>query len=231
MHVSVEPVGFAMWLLLPRQPGWLEQMREVATADGDVWECFIEWEGRGALQSSARYLRGAREARARRKAKDAKLDLLDGCDPLSAIDSWPMLVLALAIFIVVLIGPEFVALLFGVVELGAIVLLVVGGLIGRVLFRRPWRVVAVSDKGTVWAWRQVGIRPSLRLVDEIVDGLEIGHQPSMIASDRLEAVNPSTIADDASLGPFANPSYLWWARFVVITALLVSIVVVVERFR
>ncbi|MDW3177922.1 MAG: hypothetical protein R8J94_11080 [Acidimicrobiia bacterium] len=99
-------------------------MREVETSDGEVWECFVEWEGRRALHSSARYLRKTREARARRKAEGRSMDIADGCDPFVGIDGFVAIVVLIAVVVLlVAIGPEFIAVLFGVVELGAVLLL------------------------------------------------------------------------------------------------------------
>ncbi len=205
-------------------------MREVETSDGEVWECFVEWEGRRALHSSARYLRKTREARARRKAEGRSMDIADGCDPFVGIDGFVAIVVLIAVvLLLVAIGPEFIAVLFGVVELGAVLLLAAIGFGVRTLFRRPWRVVAVSSGGKLRAWRQVGFLAARRLVDEIVDGLRFGHEPITIARGFLEPINPTEVADDAPLGLHANSAYRWLARLVVLAAAIASIAILIAR--
>ena len=80
---------------------------------------------------------------------------------------------ALAAVLVVL---AIVAPLIGVVvDLVLAILLTALGAAGRLLFRRPWSVEAVSDKGERHRWEVVGWRASGELVADVVNALAHGH--------------------------------------------------------
>ncbi len=78
--------------------------------------------------------------------------------------------LAVAVFLVFmfLVGLPF---LIALGELLVVLLLVVGGVVGRVLFRRPWTIDAVSPEGDHHVWDVVGWRASGNAQSFIADRL------------------------------------------------------------
>jgi hypothetical protein len=67
-----------------------------------------------------------------------------------------LVVVALVLFLIFVGIPLLIAL----GELLLIVVLAVAGVVGRVLFRRPWTVDAIDPAGTRHAWSIVGWRAS-----------------------------------------------------------------------
>jgi hypothetical protein len=59
-------------------------------------------------------------------------------------------------------------------ELVLVVLLVLAGVAGRVVLRRPWTVRAVSRSGGGRRWQVVGWRASGALIDEVAASLQEG---------------------------------------------------------
>lgn len=88
-------------------------------------------------------------------------DLADVADPGWAVDigeaiAASVLAIALVVFVVFVGLPFLIAL----GELLLVLLLVVGGGVGRVLFRRPWTVDATGPDGEHHRWSVVGWRAS-----------------------------------------------------------------------
>jgi hypothetical protein len=67
--------------------------------------------------------------------------------------------------------------LFALGELLLIVLLAVAGVLGRVLFRRPWTVDALGPDGQHHEWRVVGWHASGETRDEVARHLEATGRP------------------------------------------------------
>ena len=207
-------------------------MREVNAPDGTVWEVFVEWEGRKPLSRSFRRLRSYREGRAKRRSENKADSLLDGCDILSGIDadlSIVALVFVLLLLFVVF-GPSLILALFGIVEIGLLVVAVAVAFTWRTLARRPWRIAAVSNHGDVWAWNQVGFWRSRRLVHSIADDLGRGEVPQLINPEILEAGSPTVLASDPYLGPTAQPWVRWLSVLIVIASTIGIIASLAGRF-
>lgn len=129
---------------------------KVETTAG-TWLVRRRWAPRrlGAQSVWARFLERTRKVR-RRTA-----DLADVPDPGCGGD----LLEGVAVFIVVIIVVLFMIFiglpfLIALGELLIIVLLALLGVVGRVLFRRPWTVDAVSPTGQHHSWPVVGWRAS-----------------------------------------------------------------------
>ncbi len=209
-------------------------MREVRSPHGTVWECFIEWEGRRPLHRAFRRLRQHREARARRQAStssDGALDVASGClDVLSIIDFIAVAALfAGFVALMIVLAPWIGLAVFGIVELGIIVVLVAGGFLARTVTRRPWRVVAVNEAGHLWAYRQVGWFASRELVRQLAEQLESGRDPADILPEALEDGSPYQLDPDAPMGLLAKP----WARLAavgfIVACVVTSIAVLIAR--
>lgn len=84
------------------------------------------------------------------------------------------LALIVAILVLMFVVIPFVVAL---VDLLVLVLLALAGLAGRILFRRPWCVEAVSDRGRTYRWSVVGWRESARSVAEARQLLASGIMP------------------------------------------------------
>ncbi len=200
-------------------------MREVRAPDGYVWECFIEWEGRRPLHRAFRRLREHREARAQQQARtssDGSMDIAGGClDVLSVVDFVAAIALVVGLVTLLIIaGPWIGFVLFGVVELGIILVLVGAGFLARTLLRRPWRVVAVNETGELWAFRQVGWFASRELVRQVADQLGDGRDPADILPEALEAGSPYRLDPDAPVGLLAKP----WARVAAVGFIVACVV-------
>lgn len=206
-------------------------MREVRSPYGTVWECFIEWEGRRPLHRAFRRLRAQREARARYEAENVTMDLAGGClDLLSFIDIFAAVLFLVTVVSLIIVGwPLIAAALFGIVELGIIIVLIAAGFMVRTVTRRPWRVVAVNETGEVWAYRQVGWFASRELVRQLAEQLQDGRHPADILPDALEAGSPFHLDPDAPMGLLAKP----WARLAAVafiaTCVVTSIAVLIAR--
>lgn len=96
-----------------------------------------------------------------RRVRRTTTDLGDVGDPGCAGDVGEAIVVFIVVIAVVLflilIGIPFLVALG---ELLLLLVLVVGGVIGKVVFRRPWTVDAAGPDGAHHEWRVVGWRPS-----------------------------------------------------------------------
>ena len=127
-------------------------------------------------------------------------------------------VAVLVALIVVFAGPWIVAGLFGIVELGVVIVLSAAAFVGRTVLRRPWRVVAVSSGGLLWAWNQVGWFASRELVRLVADELAAGVSPDEIYPAGSEKNSPIRLDPDAPMGLLVKP----WARLAAVTFVLVG---------
>ena len=128
---------------------------KVSTGAG-VWHVRRRWAPRhlGSHTIWARFL--ARSRKARRRTKEYA-DVPDGC-ALDLIDELVIVIVAIAVILfMIFIGIPF---LIALGELVFVVLLALVGIIGRVLFRRPWTLDAVSPRGAHHTWAVVGWRKS-----------------------------------------------------------------------
>ncbi len=143
--------------------------KTVVDPSGRTWKVRRRW-----VQRNASW-RGPKDKRA--------LDLLDGADladagaelPVLGVMMFAVAALLLAVLAVVFVIP---ALIF-VIELALILLAVGLGVLGRVLFRRPWTVEARVD-GTSQGgeWKVTGWRASGDLLSSVAQQLEAtGHLP------------------------------------------------------
>lgn len=129
---------------------------QVTTAAG-VWHVRRRWAPRhlGSHTIWARFLHRSRKVRKRTS------NVTDVPDPGCAVDLAEGIAAAIAILVVVLILIFFgLPFLIALGELFLIVLLALAGVVGRVLFRRPWTVDAVGPTGEHHAWDVVGWRSS-----------------------------------------------------------------------
>lgn len=206
-------------------------MRHATDANGVEWEIFVEWEGRKTLHRAFRRLRAHREARAQGRSENRDHAGLDGCDPFGGLgDELAVIALFMVVSIVLLFfGPWLFAAFLGLLELGIIIVAVMFGFVGRTLFRRPWRVAAVSQSGTVWAWQQIGFGKARRLVHEIADGLESGWPPRSFAPDRLESPTAYELGPDPDFGPLMKPEIRFAIIGFNIIATAVAVFLLIQR--
>jgi hypothetical protein len=127
------------------------------TTSAGVWHVRRRWAPRhlGSQTIWARFVHRSRKVR-RRTADLA--DLPDpGCAPDIADGIVVFLVIIAVVLFAIFIGIPF---LIALGELLLILLLAVAGVVGRVLFRRPWTVDAVDPAGTHHAWSVLGWQAS-----------------------------------------------------------------------
>lgn len=121
----------------------------------------------------ARFRRRLRGAFHRTKDLGDGLDAAEGCLALDdlIVVAGLVVVVVLAVFFVI---PLMVALV------DVLLLLVVAGLgiVGRVVFRRPWVVEARSTGGVVLRWRVVGWRASREFRGQAAESLDAGVVPA-----------------------------------------------------
>lgn len=105
---------------------------------------------------------------------DPGMDVADASGIVVAV-----VVVIVAVFAVAFLALVGIPLLIALGELVILVVLAVAGLVGRVLFRRPWTVDAVSPSGDHRVWPVVGWRASgaaRRFIAERI--ASTGHPPS-----------------------------------------------------
>jgi hypothetical protein len=105
------------------------------------------------------------------------VDLASPGDEVAALFFMPLVILLLVVVIVLLPG------LLIALELAIVGLIALLGLAGRLLFRRPWRIEAVSqgDPPELRAWHVVGLNDSLRVLNEVSAALRLGRDPAVPA--------------------------------------------------
>lgn len=129
---------------------------KVEAADG-TWHVRRRWAPRhlGSQTIWARFLDRTRKAR--RRSADAA-DLADpGCIPDLAEGVLAFVAVVAIVLLLILVGLPFLVALG---ELVLILVLVVAGVVGRIVFRRPWTVDAVDPTGVHYAWSVLGWRKS-----------------------------------------------------------------------
>lgn len=155
---------------------------EVRAPDGRTW-----WVKRGWIP---RYRTLIARWRNRRKGDGSALDWVPDIsigfdDPISAAISIVGLVLFLAVAVLVLIP-----LLLLVVDLVVAVVVVLLAGIVRVLFRRPWDVLAIHESGgvelDVLHWEVRGFRRAGLARDALADALRSGVDPHRAVLRMLE---------------------------------------------
>ncbi len=94
---------------------------------------------------------------------------------LAEIDVVAVAVLVVVLVLIAVFVP--VAVLFALVDLLILAVVALLGVVGKVVFRRPWVVEAVTDRGKRHEWRVVGWRRSGERCRQIAGQLEAGVIP------------------------------------------------------
>lgn len=159
--------------------------RSTVDPSGTSWEVHVEWVGRDLARSSDRLaerFRAISEHRRRRGVGDSKiLDLLD----IPVFEGPAAVAVGIAVIVGVILliwfGPFLLAILLGALELVAFALAAAVVVSFRVLFRRPWLVVARSATGERHSWPVVGWSASRRFVRDAAQKIGSGVAPSAVA--------------------------------------------------
>jgi hypothetical protein len=143
--------------------------RTVTAPDGTSWTVGPRWSS----------TKGVRLPRRQRHGRDDSRSF-DPCDVGFLFDDFVAMLLAAIAFVVVVLLLVFVVwpLLALAVELLVAALLLVAGLIGRVVFGRPWTVEAKSSAGEVRTWQVRGYGAMRRTVREVSEQLAAGWEPA-----------------------------------------------------
>lgn len=174
--------------------------RDAPEVDDD-WRVGIIWLTR-SLQRPDRMIR--RRVRAARRQPDEPEtgepqerslagDALDGASGCMDAGDVPI-VLAVAGVIVVIValvalGPGLLAITIGLLEIAVLLILAAAGLVGRVIFRQPWEIVA-RRPGHELVWRVRGIRRARAVADEIETGLRQGRDANTLAPAHVDPAPP-----------------------------------------
>ena len=145
------------------------------TTPAGVWHVRRRWAPRhlGAQTLWARFRHRSRKVRRRTS------DMGDVPDPGCAPDIAEGIFVFIAIVAVVLFLMFFgIPFLIALGELLFIVLLTLVGVVGRVLFRRPWTVDAVGPHGAHLTWAVVGWKASAAARGYVADRIAAGTVPT-----------------------------------------------------
>jgi hypothetical protein len=147
--------------------------RRVRAADGRTWTVKRRWAPR--LGGDSLWGRFRRRIKGVIHHGKAVADVGDaGC----ILDLFDEIVIVLVLVgVVLLVVFVAVPLLFALLDLALVLLLTVGGVVGRVVFRRPWTIEARADDGTVHTWKVVGWRAADARREEIALSLAAGIVP------------------------------------------------------
>ncbi len=151
---------------------------EVRSPDGRRWRIRRRWVPRLGVERVLAWVRHLPTAKARRASgggADAR-----GWTPLAEIDVVAAAGLVVAVLLVAVVVALVVVLplLFVLVDLAILAVVALLGIVGKVVFRRPWVVEAVTDRGKRHEWRVVGWRHSGERCHEIARSLEAGVIPA-----------------------------------------------------
>ena len=144
--------------------------RKVRAPDGQTWTLGRRW-----------------LPRRRRLGRARVRDIGDGSLPDFGADDLGAIAVVIAAVIAVVVAVFLALMLFNVfaiaIELLLLVLVALAGVIGRVVFRRPWIVTAKAGS-TRLEWPVVGYFNSRRRIEEIAGQLALGTQLEPAPSDR-----------------------------------------------
>lgn len=147
---------------------------EVKSPDGRRWKIRRRWVPRLGTERVLSKVRHQVPAKGADRKQGGGVDAR-GWMPFAQID-----VVAIALLVVVLVFVALVVvlpLLFVLVDLAILAVLALAGIVGKVVFRRPWVVEAVTDRGKRHEWRVAGWRRSGERCHEIARSLEAGVIP------------------------------------------------------
>ncbi|HKY14491.1 MAG TPA: hypothetical protein VJM33_06165 [Microthrixaceae bacterium] len=147
--------------------------KTVVGPDGLEWKVRRRWVPRPGTETLwGRFHRRFRAAFRRMS------DLDPGVDPGCSVDVGEGFLVVIVVVVVVLLAIYIgFPLIIALVEVVGLIVLLIGGVVARVVFRRPWLVDAHGPDGLHLTWPVVGWRASGRRRDEIVAELEAGAIP------------------------------------------------------
>lgn len=147
---------------------------EVRSPDGRQWKIRRRWVPRLGTERILSKVRHQVPTKEKSGSDGAGVDTRDWM-PFAQID---VVAIALLVLVVVLVALLIVVpVLFVVLDLAILAVLAVAGIVAKVLFRRPWVVEAVTDRGKRHEWRVAGWRRSGERCLEIARSLEAGVIP------------------------------------------------------
>ncbi len=94
-------------------------------------------------------------------------------------------VLFLLVIVAAIVWVVAIPLLLALVDIAILLLLFVLGVVGKMLFRRPWTVVATSSTGERREWKVRGLRRSRRVARTVEDALNSGINPDPLVASSL----------------------------------------------
>ena len=192
-------------------------------ASDEQWAVYIEWVGRERVNNlTPRQL----ARRARRAYSLAGETLASGID---AFAYGSVAVIAVALLVIAL-GPLVFAVLLGVVELVLLFAVIAGAAAWKLLFRRPWRIVAVHETGDVWSWEQAGWRRARRLVATLQAELDAGGDPLTTSVGAATFLGQTSVAVTESPPVWSRGWFRWSSRAAAMMLFVVGVVAVLVRY-
>jgi hypothetical protein len=137
--------------------------KRVTAPDGTTWRVGRRWLPKKPV------LWGKRPSGSDMYFPDIGLDDADG------VFAAVLVVIAVIAVLILLFTVVFPIIVLGI-ELLLVVVLLVGGIAARLLFRRPWTIRARAQDGRELTWRAVGFRRSGRVRDDVAAALVLGHR-------------------------------------------------------
>ncbi len=107
---------------------------------------------------------------------------LDGADDVFVVVIAVVAVIATIVFLTTVVFP-IIVLAF---EVMVVLVLLVGGIAGRLVLRKPWTIRARAEHGRELTWRAQGWRRSGRVRDDVAAALALG-QTDIRPTEALEA--------------------------------------------
>ena len=145
--------------------------KTITSPDGRQWRVRRRWLPRLGAESLIGRYRQLFRRRARKGADLGADGLAGGCVPIDGEGAVIGILVLVAVVVFVVVG---LPVLLALVETIVLVVGAVAGIVGRVLFRRPWVVEAASNDGRHHHWRVVGWRRSGQHRDHVAVLLAAG---------------------------------------------------------
>ena len=195
------------------------------------WQVFVDWSGRNALSPISRRSLRARREIMQRKTADWAEAVPDGCMYVGDASDTIGLLIVGTVFLAILltaVGPFLVGLALLAVEVTIVLVIAAFALLARTLLGRPWRVVAVSDAGELWSWRQTGWGNARELEGRIHRELGAGAHPSAIAPGTAIAEGQAELIGEVDDALIDRNWVRIFARGLFATLVVIAIVLLVR---
>jgi hypothetical protein len=146
--------------------------KRVTAPDGNAWQVGRQW-----VPTKPTLWRPKKREQPPpdRRGRNTGGSLFPGLDTFDEGFVIMLALIAVVIVVILLVTVVFPILVLGI-EVLIVIVLVVGGIAGRLVFRKPWTVRARATDGRELTWRASGFRRSGRVRDDAAAAaLALGH--------------------------------------------------------